>query len=177
MTNNLLNAQEGGRMEAVDKTSGGGEPVIDHLQKIIDMKIKLVADDTLPSYLVPILDCTKDGSTTNLGTGSKVNVILSGANLQQAASPTGFTCEMTSNFLTEKDKSAITIETYYADAADGGGGGAATFKTNIIYFDESLLLSYNNNGNLIKSKTNPFSATAGGEILPALILLSLILIK
>lgn len=34
MTNNLLNAQEGGRMEAVDKTSGGGEPVIDHLQKL-----------------------------------------------------------------------------------------------------------------------------------------------
>jgi len=159
-----MNYQEGGEMKPVDKTSGGGDPVIDPSQQTIDIKIKLVADATLPSYLVPILDCTKDGSTTKLSTGSKVNVTLSGANLQQAASPTGFTCEITSNFLSDTEKSAITIETYYVDTGGGGGGGgggATTFKNNIIYFDESLLLSYNNTGKLIKSKTNPFSATAG----------------
>ena len=48
------------------------------------MKIRLVDDDTLPSYLVPKLNCTKSGSSVvlHLADGSKVKVTLSGANLE-----------------------------------------------------------------------------------------------
>jgi hypothetical protein len=127
----LLDAQEGGKMQAPKPGSGG--PAIDP-SGTISMKIQLIkdgdADDTLPSYLIPKLNCIKGSSSTPLSNGSQVKVTLSGDNLTKTTTKT-FTCEMTSNFLTAKDKSAITIETYYADD-----------KVNTIYFDDSLLLSY-----------------------------------
>ena len=148
---NLLNEQEGGKVEPQDKNSGGADPDINPTAKTIDMKIRLVAgsgDDALPSYLVPKLNCTKsDGSNSKitLNDGSKVKVTLSGANLEKKTpTPTDFKCEITSNFLNEKEKSAITIETYYTGD-----------KVSTIYFDESLLRYYKNK-QLIESP-NPFS--------------------
>ena len=150
MTGDLLNAQEGGKMEPVDKPELGGL-AINPTHGTISMKIQLIKDDaenTLPSYLIPKLNCTKSGSSTTLSAGSQVVVTLSGDNLNQTNTQT-FTCEMTSNFLTEKDKSAITIETYYEPD-----------KVNTIYFDDSLLRYYNNEtpSKLIESP-NPFLQT------------------
>ena len=124
-------AQEGGKMEP-SKDSGGGPKIG---ATTIDMKIQLVDDKTtLPSYLIPNLKC--DGGSTNI-TGSKVSITLKGDSLRAETTPTNFKCEITSNFLTGSEKSAITIETYYVNSSD-----SSLLGTNKIYFDESLLSYY-----------------------------------
>ena len=137
-------AQEGGTMEP-SKDSGGGPKIG---ATTIDMKIQLVDDKTtLPSYLIPNLKC--DDGLTHIP-NSKVSITLKGDSLRAETTPTNFKCEITSNFLTGSEKSAITIETYYAGD-----------KVNTIYFDDSLLRYYNNEtpSKLIESP-NPFLATA-----------------
>jgi hypothetical protein len=148
--NLLLDAQEGGKMEA-SKDSGGGPKIG---ANTIDMKIQLVNDASLPSYLIPSLTC--DNGSTPIP-NSKVSITLTGDSLRKETAPGNFKCEITSNFLTDKEKSAITIETYYVDSS--GGGGGSLLGTNTIYFDESLL-SYYNDKNELKKSDNPFLATA-----------------
>jgi hypothetical protein len=149
--------QTGGELKTKNSYGSTG-PKIDPTNKNIQMKIELVKDtgteQTLPSYLIPELTC--GGSKVD---GSVVTMTLSGDALQKNA-PSGFTCEITSNFLTGGEKSAITIETYYANSSD------VVNNTNIIYFDESLLKYYKDtNGTLIQSD-NPFlvnaTTTTGG---------------
>jgi len=149
MNPSLLDPQEGGKMEPL---SGQGGSTMDHTT--IDMKIQLVADASLPSYLIPKLTC--DGGSTPIP-NSKVSITLKGDSLRkETTAPADFKCEITSNFLTDKEKSAITIETYYIDNSSSPVGPP---KVNTIYFDESLLLSYNSAGSLTRSD-NPFLATA-----------------
>jgi hypothetical protein len=145
----LLYEQEGGKMEPSSKDSGGGPKIG---ANTIDMKIQLVDDKTtLPSYLIPKLTC--DNGSTNIP-ASKVKVTLTGDSLRKETSPPeDFKCEITSNFLTDKEKSAITIETYYVDSSSN-----KLLGTNKIYFDESLLLSYDKAE--LKKSNNPFLATA-----------------
>lgn len=144
----LLYEQEGGKMEPSSKESGGGGgPKI--TDTTIDMKIQLVADASLPSYLIPNLTCDDDSTIS----ASKVKVTLKGDSLRAEKTLTDFKCEITSNFLTDKEKSAITIETYYVNSSN------KLLGTNKIYFDESLLSYYDRAGSLTKSN-NPFLATA-----------------
>lgn len=145
----LLYEQEGGKMVPSPKDSGGGPKIG---ANTIDMKIQLVADERLPSYLIPNLTC--DDSSIPIS-ASKVKVTLTGDSLRKETSPPAdFKCEITSNFLTDKEKSAITIETYYVDSSNN-----KLLGTNKIYFDESLLSYYNDKTELKKSN-NPFLATA-----------------
>jgi hypothetical protein len=102
--------------------------------------------------LIPNLTC--DDTTTKIP-GSKVKVTLTGDSLRKETAPGDFKCEITSNFLTDKEKSAITIETYYVDSSSSN----KLLGTNKIYFDESLLSYYNDKNELTKS-VNPFSANA-----------------
>ena len=147
----LLYEQEGGMMEPSSKDSGGGGPTIG--TTTIDMKIQLVADDSLPSYLIPDLTC--DVGSTPIP-ASKVKVTLTGDSLRkETPAPKDFKCEITSNFLTKDEKSAITIETYYVDSSDSS---LPLLGTNKIYFDESLLSYYDSIG--LKKSDNPFLATA-----------------
>ena len=151
-----LYQQNGGKVETDINSKSYTGPSINVSDKTIKMKIGLVKsenDDTLPSYLVPILDCAKgDKSPASQTTSSSVMVTLSGNNLLQVTDTTSFTCEITSNFLTGTEKSAITIETYYQDSANA-------IVHNTIYFDESLLKSYDKDKNLTIAK-NPFTADA-----------------
>ena len=161
MTNDqYMSYQEGGEMKPVPyNPEDSTGPKIG--SNTIDMKIQLVNDATLPSYLIPNLTC--DDGSTNI-TGSKVSITLTGNSLrQEKTAPGDFTCEITSNFLTKGEKSAITIETYYLPS------DADSRVTNTIYFDESLLKSYNTSKQLILSP-NPFlskanSATTSGGVL------------
>ena len=154
--NYVLYQQNGGKVETDINSGSYTGPSINVSDKTIKMKIGLVKsenDDTLPSYLVPILECAKgDKSSASQTTSSSVMVTLSGNNLLQVKLTTGFTCEITSNFLTGTEKSAITIETYYQDSANA-------IVHNTIYFDESLLKSYDKDKNLTIQK-NPFTADA-----------------
>ena len=143
----LLYEQEGGKMEPSSKDSGGGPKIG---TTTIDMKIQLVADASLPSYLIPTLTC---GDTAINITGSKVSITLTGDSLRAETTPKDFKCEITSNFLTKDEKSAITIETYYVDSS------LPLLVINKIYFDESLLSYYDNSKVLTKSD-NPFLANA-----------------
>ena len=157
--NYALYQQNGGKVETDINSESYTGPSINVSDKTIKMKIGLVKsenDDTLPSYLVPILDCAKgDKSQASQTTSSSVMVTLSGNNLLQVKLTTGFTCEITSNFLTGTEKSAITIETYYQDSANA-------IVHNTIYFDESLLKSYDKDKNLTIAK-NPFTADADAK--------------
>ena len=138
-----LYEQSGGKLEADKKNNGYTGPKIYPTEQTIQMKIELVQDDTLPYYLIQELTCS-----VSKVDGSVVTMTLSGDALRKVDTPPpGFTCEITSNFLTGDEKSAITIETYYA-------GGV----TNIIYFDESLLKYYE--GDKLKQSANPFLANA-----------------
>ena len=144
----LLYEQEGGEMKP-SKDSGGGPKIG---TTTIDMKIQLVDDKTtLPSYLIPDLTC--DVGSTPIS-ASKVKVTLTGDSLRkETPDPKDFKCEITSNFLTDKERSAITIETYYVDDKN------SLLGINKIYFDESLLSHYNDKKELKKSD-NPFLANA-----------------
>jgi len=158
--NYALYQQNGGKVETDINSESYTGPSINVSDKTIKMKIGLVKsenDDTLPSYLVPILDCAKgDKSSASKTTSSSVVMVtLSGNNLIQVTDTTGFTCEITSNFLTGTEKSAITIETYYQDSANA-------IVHNTIYFDESLLKSYDKDKNLTIAK-NPFTADADAK--------------
>jgi hypothetical protein len=150
-----LYEQSGGKVNAQITNNGYTGPKIDP-SGTIKMKIELVKDDatteqTLPSYLIPNLICS-GGSNVD---GSVVTMTLSGDALQKVATaPTGFTCEITSNFLTGDEKSAITIETYYANSS------GVVNNTNIIYFDESLLKYYENTDGKLVQSANPFLANA-----------------
>ena len=153
----LKQEQIGGKVDAGIKSEEYNGPEVDP-NGTIKMKIELVKsgdDDTLPSYLVPILDCKKDGLSDTKTTSSSVMVTLSGSNLLQvtdAGEIKKIKCEITSNFLNGKEKSAITIETYYQDSS-------STIVKNTIYFDESLLKSYGS-GRALNTATNPFTAVA-----------------
>jgi hypothetical protein len=155
----LEQEQIGGKVDAYTKSGGYSGPIVDP-NGTIKMKIELVkpdGDDTLPSYLVPKLECAKaTGSTpTTATTASSVMVTLSGNNLLRVTDDSTLKkikCEITSDFLNGTEKSAITIETYYKDS-----GGKIVKNT--IYFDESLLKSYDNSKKLTITK-NPFTAVA-----------------
>ena len=158
--NYALYQQNGGKVETDINSESYTGPSINVSDKTIKMKIGLVKsenDDTLPSYLVPILDCAKEDKSpaSQTTSSSVVMVTLSGNNLIQVTDTTGFTCEITSNFLTGTEKSAITIETYYQDSANA-------IVHNTIYFDESLLKSYDKDKNLTIAK-NPFTADADAK--------------
>ena len=145
--------QTGGELQTKNSYGSTG-PKIDPTEQTIQMKIELVKDtgseQTLPSYLIPELKCV-DSSVVQ---GSVVTMTLSGDALRKVAdlSTSKFTCEITSNFLTGDEKSAITIETYYANDV-----------TNIIYFDESLLKYYENKDGKLVQSDNPFLVKAVGS--------------
>jgi hypothetical protein len=167
MTGDLLNAQEGGRMVYLkENTAAPSLPGPTITQTGIKMKIKLVNDDTtLPSYLVSKLTCGDGNGTPAELTPSTIVVTLSGENLQKlnktnATQINNFKCEMISDFLTQGEKSAITIETYYLDTSTSSSPTDPP-KVNTIYFDDSLLSSYDSaTPPKIKKSTNPFLINA-----------------
>jgi hypothetical protein len=168
MTGDLLNAQEGGKAVLPGTPDGNGLPGPTITSTGIKMKIKLVNDGTtLPSYLVPKLKCGDGSGTPAELTPSTIVVTLSGENLQKlnntnmtdSTQINKFKCEMISDFLTQGEKSAITIETYYLDTTSSPPTDNP--KVNTIYFDDSLLSYYDSSTPQgIKKSQNPFLITA-----------------